>query len=184
MKTFSSSPLAPKSHKRKASATSLFTISPAESNTRPMVVRSTRSLSTGAISTTSTKSSSDSNNAGPTAHLIGRHKRARRSSSIISSLAFTSNSLAPIFSSAFLKNSNLEKTTTAMSNDGDISIASLKNAMGTLEKTNEFGIINSEGKENESKKISIDTINPSSHTLPKKRSFGISMPLSFRGRGQ
>lgn len=185
VKTFASSPLAPKSHKRKASASSLFNTSSSSDNQNESEIpapRSTRSLSTSALSFSSvTSSSRKSINMpipGPGA-VPGRYKRARRSSSIVSSLAFTSNSLAPIFSNAFLKNTGIDKTSTTVG-DGIINVASLKNTIEKVEESKEY---DADEKENNTKAQDKNIFKSSpAQTLTKKRSFGISMSLSFRGR--
>lgn len=108
------------SHKRKASNTSLFrTIS--NDNIKPFGSLRARAVSTKQaheqskiVALSGQASSSDigvgSNTTTPLTNNVNtlRYKRPRRSSIITSSLAFTSNSLTPIFSSAFMKGMNIE----------------------------------------------------------------------------
>ncbi|KAK9896356.1 hypothetical protein P389DRAFT_189938 [Cystobasidium minutum MCA 4210] len=193
VKTFTSSPLASKSHKRKASATSLFTVTSASGSTSYIGEedilhitvngpRSARSFSTGALSSdmaTASATASGRRRRGlpvaptPSQHLVDdfKRKRARRSSSIASSLAFTSNSLAPIFSSAFLKHANSAENKV----DG-VDVASLRGMLSTPKKADE---------EKENQGVGQGKINNNNPPLlAKKRSFGISVSLSFRGKSQ
>lgn len=104
-----------------------------------------------------------------------RRKRARRSSSIVSSLAFTSSPLAPIFSSAFLKNSAaIDKETT-----GEVNVATLREAMAKSKKMD-----GEEDKENVDNAAVKGVDKRAEAALVKKRSFGISVSLSFRGKSQ
>lgn len=151
MKTFNPSPLASKSHKRKASTSSLFTINSTSEATSTSsstskkffngvsaTNRSGRSFSTSAIPLSSngipssTPTFLDHNGKPCPAPPVVRHKRARRSSSIVSSLAFTSNSLVPILSSAFLKTNNNDNRANSPNNKNkeEVTHTSLRNVIG------------------------------------------------------